>query len=106
MSEDNKNLSLKYKIPTPKGLDMKDTIMVIEDQMDLRLIVAHQLQKLGFNSPKQAANGYEAVEQIKGNDLKLAAYICDMEMPVMSGLDFLGELRENQDLDRAPFCLT
>lgn len=104
--EKSSNLSAKYRIPTPKGLDMKDTIMVVEDQTDLRLIVAHQLQKQGYNGPKQAANGYEAVESVKTQKLSIAAYICDMDMPVMSGLDFLAELRENQELDRVPFLLT
>lgn len=107
MTDDSRNsLSAKYRIATPKGIDMKDTIMVIEDQTDLRLIVAHQLQKQGYNGPKQAANGYEAVEMIKAQKLKIAAYVCDMDMPVMSGLDFLAELRENQELDRVPFLLT
>ncbi|TWW07987.1 hypothetical protein E3A20_28840, partial [Planctomyces bekefii] len=106
MSDDNKSLTAKYKIQTPKSLDMKDTIMVIEDQQDLKLIVAHQLQKTGFVPPKHAQNGLEAVQIIKEQKLKVSAYICDMEMPSMGGLDFLAELRESQELDRAPFCLT
>lgn len=106
MSDETKNLSAKYKISAPKDLGAKDFVMVIEDQTDLRLIVVHQLQKQAMNTPKQAANGYEAVELIKSQKLKIAAYICDMDMPVMSGLDLLAELRENTELDRAPFCLT
>jgi tetratricopeptide (TPR) repeat protein len=109
MSDDASNLAKKYKIPVPKALESKDPILVIEDQTDLRLIVAHQLNKLGFITVKQAANGFEAIEQIKSlgpNVRGFQAYICDMDMPVMGGLDFLHELRENTDLDRGPFALT
>ncbi len=106
MSDDTRNLSAKYKIPTPQSLDPKDLVLVIEDQTDLRLIVAHQLQKQQFSQSKQASNGYEAIEQIRGQALKIGAYVCDMDMPVMGGLDFLNELQESSDLSRGPFCLT
>ncbi len=105
MTDDARNLSAKYKIPTPLALDPQGTVMVIEDQMDLRLIVAHQMVKLNLGNAKQSTNGYEAIEAIRQDKLKISAYICDLEMPVMGGLDFLGELRENAALDQAPFCL-
>lgn len=106
MSDDARSLAAKYKIPVPTQLDQKDTIVVVEDQTDLRLIVAHQLQKMNFSSVKQAPNGYEALELIRTQRLKVAAIICDLDMPVMGGLDFLTELREATDLDRPPFCVT
>ncbi len=106
MSTDPKNLAAKYKIQSPTTLDPKSAIMVIEDQVELRLIVTHQLQKLSFTSARQASNGYEALEIIREEKLKLGAIICDMEMPVMGGIDFLSELRENPDFDVAPFCIT
>lgn len=104
MADDARNLSAKYKIPTPPALDGKDTVMVVEDQTDLRLIVAHQLQKLNLGSAKQCANGYDAIEAMK-HGVKAAAFICDLEMPVMSGLDMLMELKENPALELGPFCL-
>lgn len=104
MTHDARNLSAKYKISTPKALDTKDTVMVIEDQTDLRIIVAHQLQKLNLGPPKQCANGYDGIESLK-QGVKATAYICDLDMPVMSGLDMLAELKENPALDLGPFCL-
>lgn len=107
MTDDaTKSLAAKYKISVPSQLEHKDTILVVEDQTELRLIVVHQLQKLNFSGVRQAANGYEALELVRSEKLKVAAVICDMEMPVMGGLDFLTELREAADLDRGPFLLT
>ncbi len=104
MTDDARNLSAKYRIPTPAALDTKDIVMVAEDQTDLRLIVAHQLHKLNLGPPKQCANGYDGIEALK-HGVKAVAFICDMEMPVMSGLDMLMELKENPALDLGPFCL-
>ncbi len=106
MSDDNKSLLAKYKIAAPQPLAKDDIIMVIEDQMDLRLIISHQVQKLGIGQARQAANGYEAVDIIKSQKLKVAAFVCDMDMPVMGGLDFLQELRENTEMSHGPFCMT
>ena len=106
MADDQRTLSAKYKISTPASLTSGDTILIIEDQTDLRLIVAHQLQKLNIGQTRQATNGYEAIEMIRQQKLTISAFVCDMDMPVMGGLDFLTELREATDLDRAPFCLT
>lgn len=107
MAEENtKFLATKYKIRIPGQIDFKENVVVIEDQTDLRLIIAHQLQKQSFSNVKQAANGYEAIEVMKQNEISSAMYVCDMEMPVMGGIDFLSELRENPDLNIGPFCIT
>ena len=42
------------------------------------------------------------MKELKG----ISAIVCDMEMPIMGGLELLGELRERTDLDRPPFCLS
>jgi tetratricopeptide (TPR) repeat protein len=106
MAEETKFLATKYKIKIPAQIDFKDNVIVVEDQTDMRLIVAHQLQKQSFSNVKQAANGYDAIELMKLNDITSAMYVCDMEMPVMGGIDFLTELRESPDLSIGPFCIT
>lgn len=107
MSSDNtKFLAQKYKVTIPSQIDFKENVMVVEDQTDLRLIITHQLQKQSFSNVKQAANGYDAIDLLKTHQIPSAMFVCDMEMPVMGGIDFLTELRENQDLNIGPFCLT
>jgi tetratricopeptide (TPR) repeat protein len=106
MSDDNnKALATKYKIKVPATIDFKETVLVVEDQTDLRLIIAHQLQKQSFSNVKQATNGYDAIEQMKIHEIQSALFVCDMDMPVLGGIDFLTELRENPSLSVGPFCL-
>jgi tetratricopeptide (TPR) repeat protein len=94
-----------FKIPVPTQLDHNATVIVVEDQQDLRLIIAHQLAKLQFTKVKQASNGYEALEVMR-ESRDTAMIMCDMEMPIMGGLELLQELRESPDLPRPPFCMS
>ncbi len=93
-----------FNIAMPAKLDPNQTVLVIEDQQDLRLIMTHQLQKLQFSKIKQASNGYEALE-VLAEHKDVSVIICDMEMPVLGGLEMLQELRERPELARPPFCL-
>ena len=106
-SDHTKNLAAKFNIKLESDLNPKHGIMIIEDQQDLRMIVAHQLQKMQFRNVFQKSNGYEAVDALTMDDAeKVDAYICSMNMPIMGGIDFLVELQENIHLQRAPFCIT
>lgn len=106
MSDGNDDIDFGklFNIKTPKELDPNLPILVVEDQQDLRLIVTHQLQKLQFMKVKQASNGYEALEILAENK-DTCAIVCDLDMPVLGGMELLQELRERTDLNRPPFCL-
>lgn len=93
-----------FNIQSPVKLDPEQPILVVEDQQDLRLIIAHQLKKLQFTKVKHASNGFDALEIIQETE-NISCVICDLDMPVMGGMDLLSELRERTDLDRPPFCL-
>ena len=99
------DFSKLFNIKLMTELDYASPVIVIEDQQDLRLILAHQLQKLQFSKVRQAANGYEGLEVLEAT-VGSSAIICDFDMPVMGGLDMLAELRERTDLVRPPFCIT
>jgi tetratricopeptide (TPR) repeat protein len=94
-----------FNIVTPKEIDPSLPVLVVEDQQDLRLIIAHQLQKLQFTKVKQAANGLEALEILQQTP-DTCAIVCDMEMPVLGGLDLLSEMRDRIDINRPPFCMS
>ncbi len=102
---DLKKLAASYKIEIPKKIDHDDTVLIVEDQQDLRLIITHHLQKLGFRKIKQCSNGLEAIQFLKGFTGKISVTLCDQEMPVMGGIDFLQELMGSEDLSRGPFCI-
>ena len=106
MADEKENIDFGklFNIEMPAKLDPNLPVLVVEDQQDMRLIITHQLQKLQFSKVKQASNGYEALE-VLAEHKDIAAIVCDMEMPVLGGLELLNELRERTDLNRPPFCL-
>ena len=100
-------LADEFGIKLELSLDQNRPLFLLEDQQDLRLIVAHHLQKLGFNSLHQFTNGHEALAYMKENmDVKPVVTICDLEMPLMGGYDYFTELRENPIYSRGPFLIT
>jgi tetratricopeptide (TPR) repeat protein len=104
---DKKTLADEYGIKVGTQLDHEDPIMLVEDQQDLRLIVAHHLNKLGFTTVKQFANGHEALHFMKDNPaLIFPVTICDKEMPILGGYDFLTEIKENPAYSRGSFTIT
>ncbi|MES2744348.1 MAG: tetratricopeptide repeat protein [Bdellovibrionota bacterium] len=106
MSE-TKTLADEFGIKLESNLDQNRPLFLLEDQQDLRLIVAHHLQKLGFGALHQFTNGHEALTFMQDNpDIKPVVTICDLEMPLMGGYDYFGELRENTRYSRGPFAIT
>lgn len=103
-SQEGVDFSKLFNIKLMTELDLTSPVIVIEDQQDLRLILAHHLQKLQFSKIRHASNGYEGLE-VLGATLGSSAIICDFDMPVMGGLEMLAELRERTDLVRPPFCI-
>ena len=67
--------------------------------------MTHHLQKLGFRKIKQCSNGLEAIQFLKGYTGKISVTLCDQEMPVMGGIDFLQEVMGSEELSRGPFCI-
>lgn len=104
---DAKSLAEEFGIKLELDLDQKRVLFLLEDQQDLRLIVAHHLGKLGFSSLKQFTNGHEALQFMKEHpEVKPVVTICDLEMPLMGGYDYFTELRENPIYSRGPFAIT
>lgn len=81
---------------------MKKNILVVDDSPFIREMVGKILDKLGFLSTK-AADGNEA--------LKLAdryvpdAFILDVNMPNLNGLQVLGKLREDERFKDTPIIM-
>jgi tetratricopeptide (TPR) repeat protein len=103
----NKTLAEEFGIKTGDQLDVEGAVLLIEDQQDLRLIVAHHLTKLGFRKIRQCANGHEAIHLVKDNpSAQFAIIIADKDMPLMGGYDFLNEIREGVQYTRGAFAIT
>lgn len=104
MSDEEVTIADLFGLDSPTEIDINDPVLVVEDQQDMRLIIVHHLQKLQFKKVLQAANGLEAMEQLRQHK-NCAAVICDWEMPSMNGLHLISEMREDINIARIPFCL-
>jgi PAS domain S-box-containing protein len=69
------------------------TILLVEDEAELLLIMKMILQKLGF-TVIEASNGKEALELYQDNAEDIALIMTDIEMPVMDGYALFGELKK------------
>lgn len=68
------------------------TVLVVEDEPDVRVIQRLFLQRAGFEV-REAANGAEAVEVLRAAPDEIDAVLLDVMMPVMTGHDTLPALR-------------
>jgi CheY-like chemotaxis protein len=69
------------------------TVLVVEDDTELRNMAKEMLKKLGYES-MTAADGVEAVEVFRRNMEKIHCVLCDLTMPRMDGWETLEALRK------------
>lgn len=78
------------------------TILVVDDEPDLRELVGYALQREGFDVV-MAENGFEGLERL--GEMKPVIALLDVMMPGMSGLEMLARLRE-RDRDMPAIIMT
>ena len=76
----------------------KITALIVDDSSVMRKIVERSLRQAGIELEKvvEASNGAEALAAVNANELDLI--LCDINMPVMDGLEFV---KEATKLDKA-----
>ena len=70
---------------------MKGKILIVDDQLGIRILLNEVLQKEGYDT-YQAANGVQALEL--ANKDKLDLVLLDMKIPGMDGIEILKRLKE------------
>ena len=78
----------------------RPTVLVVDDQVDLRDAIAVLLESEGY-AVVDAANGREALKYLQ-NGTNVTAIVLDLMMPVMDGWQFLAEQRRNAEWSRIP----
>ena len=76
--------------------DKNMRILVVDDFSTMRRIIRNILKQLGFINVEEAEDGSAAFEKLKEADYDLL--ITDLNMPNMTGLDLLKEVRANEKL--------
>ncbi len=69
-------------------------ILLIEDQLFIRSMMARMLNGIGFKEILQARDGKEAIDLISADREFVDVILCDLKMPNMDGFEFLAKLRE------------
>ena len=77
-------------------------ILVVDDNDDVRRIIAHMLRQHGFEVVT-AADGMRALEAVA--ESRPDAVVLDIMMPEVSGLDALKHLREHAETAAIPVLL-
>ncbi len=77
-------------------------VLVVDDEVHIVHVVAIKLRNNGYE-PITAGNGAEAYELACTESPDII--IADYQMPVMSGVELLEHLRENQNTKDIPFIL-
>jgi two-component system, chemotaxis family, sensor histidine kinase and response regulator PixL len=87
---------------TPKHPET-NTILVIDDSINVRRYLAVMLEKAGYQV-EQAKDGQEAVEKLLAG-LVVQGAICDIEMPRLDGYGVLEALRSTEDFEHLPILM-
>lgn len=85
-----------------ENLGSKTTVCIMDDNEDIREIYGMKFQREGFAVMK-AKDGAEGMQMVKAN--KPAIILLDIEMPVMSGLEVLDALKEDEELAKIPVII-
>lgn len=78
-------------------------ILVVDDHPLTRDMVSSILKGIGFGRLDQAENGHIAL--LKLNEGEFDLIICDWNMPTMSGLEVLEEIRSEERFKDIPFLM-
>jgi CheY-like chemotaxis protein len=77
------------------------TILVVEDDDDIRNTISEVLETEGYNVVP-AANGREAVDYVQGSSRIPAVILLDLMMPLMNGWDCLRVIRSSARCSTVP----
>jgi DNA-binding response OmpR family regulator len=84
-----------------KQSDLKHTILVIDDELSIRLLLENFLSE-DYNVVCKS-DGLEALEWLEGNLPDLI--ICDIQMPNMNGYEYLKKVRERGFTKHTPVIM-
>jgi DNA-binding NtrC family response regulator len=79
-------------------LTIRKSILVVDDESDLRLLLAHELLNIGYEI-REASDGAEAIELLKKYSFDLA--LLDIQMPSVNGIQVLKYIREHSPKTKA-----
>ncbi len=80
-----------------------DTAIVVDDDAHFLQSVGMMLRRVGFANIKLFLDAFEALDWLQTSTPCLI--VSDLDMPLMTGCEFLTEIRSNPEMDKIPFIL-
>jgi two-component system chemotaxis response regulator CheY len=82
----------------------KDTrFLVVDDFATMRRIIRNLLRQLGYTQIEEAEDGAVALRKLQTQEFDFI--ICDWNMPNMTGIELLREVRSDEALKGLPFLM-
>ena len=78
-------------------------ILIVDDFSTMRRIIKNLLRDLGFTNTAEADDGATALPMLKSGNFDFL--VTDWNMPIMSGLDLLREVRADENLKHLPVLM-
>ena len=78
-------------------------ILIVDDFSTMRRIIKNLLRDLGFTNTAEADDGETALPMLKNGNFDFL--VTDWNMPIMSGLDLLREVRADENLKHLPVLM-
>ena len=84
-------------------MDLNMKVLIVDDFATMRRILKNILKQIGFSNIAEADDGKTALAKLK--DRKFDLVLCDWNMPEMSGLELLQNIRSDDALKDTPFVM-
>ncbi len=78
-------------------------VLIVDDMATMRRIIKSLLEQLGFKNIDEAEDGAIALEKLKKGNYDLV--ITDWNMPNMTGLELVQEIRKDPQLKEIPVLM-
>ena len=78
-------------------------ILVVDDSSTMRRIIINTLTKLGHTEILEAGNGREGLDRLANAEVDVV--ITDWNMPEMSGIEFIRNIRASDKLKNLPVLM-
>jgi len=85
--------------------DLKTRILVVDDMMTMRKLVAKACKEIGFTDITEAADGALAWTAVTEASPSFGLIISDWNMPNSTGLDLLKRVRADSRFGKTPLIL-
>lgn len=78
-------------------------VLIVEDSPTMRRIVRNTLKRIGYDDVEEACDGVEGVSVLGNNPVDFI--ITDWNMPNMSGLDFIKQVKSKSEYADVPILM-